>query len=406
MPESVPCTDAMISEAWQDAIDANSAFDRYKSAGTRLRIVRETANFALEGVVIDNNVFTTLEADLANAKADFDTRMRAPSPLMTAPDSPFRITTTLINVSGIMQVAHIEAKQQLTMEQAINQASPVCYLDELFVFADLQGYNPTIARRAYNVLGRAAKPVHIDSFAAYVSPIDASAAGFGELRIIRSRGPDGKQRHALDKAGILHHTIKGIDGHADIRNFGGTTISFWADYCNHAFPHLEEPLPVTYPPKPKHDATETTRLRELEPRELLLDKVTLHGEGEVAVVTSRSLRRHALSLGYTQHNTPQYAKLLRSIKSHLVPGIYISDGLTVPHRINDWLVYIGERVSGIVQTHWGIKPEAFKSIINRLEASPELRQSINTYTKHTGTVLKQYLEALEPILAKNGSSIE
>jgi len=404
MPELSPYTNEAIDAAWQDALDTNAAFDRYKSAEIRLQKAREVANFAINGITIEDEVFTTLEGQLADARADFETHIHTPAPLMTAPDSPFRSSDTQIDGSAVVRAAQKKhnpgAKEQLTIEQVIDRTSPVCYFDELCNFAELQEYNRGMGTRVWGVLAREGKKVEIDSFLDYVSPTDTSAEDFGELRTIYGTEPGKGQVYALDKVGMLYHAAKWVNNHPDIRNFGVTAISFLADYCNHAFPDLDEPLPVTHPPKPSYNAeAESAKLRELDPKELLLDKVNLKDEGEVWVVTARSLKRHALSLGVEPQRTPRYPRLLQGIKSHMAHNE--PSRSRVPHRLNDWLVYIGREYAlstNRIRANWGIEPEAFKDIINRLEASPEERQHIEAYTGLTRDVLKQYLEALETVL--------
>lgn len=393
MSESIPYTDEMIDAAWQEAIAANKSFDRSKSAKTRLDRVLEVASFAISGIGIEDNVFTDLENNLTEAQTDFERHTSTASPLMKAPDSPFRLSVAQMDGSVIVRAAQEQAPR--TLESIIDQASPVCDYDELCRFAELRGYSEGMGGRSYYLLARQGQEVKIDDISSYIPPADPSVEDFGQLRTIAYE-IEGKRKLALDKAAILYNVCKWIDTKPDIRNLGVTVISFLADYCNHAFPELEELLPVTRPPKPKATAAaETARLRELEPRELLLDNINLYTEGELEVVTDRSLRRHALSLGYTTFNAPQYSRLFQAMKRRMAADDHPREGFSVPHRINDWLVYTGEYGVG---TTWGIPPYAFREIINRFETSPGSRQYIECYTDLTRNVLRQYLAALESVI--------
>ncbi len=349
MPESSPYTNEMIDSAWQEALDTNSAFDRYKTAETRLQRVREVASLAIDGITIADEVIPNLENDLADAQIKLNSYMHASSPLMKVPNSPFRAGITFAE-----QYPH-------TIEELIGIDSPICDIDELCAFAEIRGYNKGVGSQVFNILAREGRGIKVNVLSDYTPQTDTTAEDFGELRTI-TRDAGRVTEVSLDKVGILYNTSQWVNAKPNIRHLGVTFISFLADYCNHAFPGLKRKLPVTHPPKLKPDAAaqaaaESARLKELDPRDLLLDKVDLDGEGLVEVVTDHSLRRHALSLGYTQLTAPQYAKLVNSIKEAIAPDEYPGKSVYAPYRINDQLIFTGKHSKG---TSWGIPPDALE----------------------------------------------
>ncbi|HSW75094.1 MAG TPA: hypothetical protein VLG16_04480 [Candidatus Saccharimonadales bacterium] len=397
MAESPTFTNEMIDSAWQEAMYANNAFDQYKLAEMRLQRVHEVASFAIEGIVIKGKVFATLEKELADARAEYG-RYHPILPPAPTLDSLHRNNEEQVDGPAIAHVTY--AEQSLTViEQIIGHDNHlVCDKDELYAFAESRGYDKGIATRAYSILVRTGRSIRVNELSDYNPPSDPAAKDFGGLRTI-VYGVRQERKYALDKLGILYTTCKWIDAKPDIKNLGFTVISFLADYCNQAFPELEKgALPVTHPPKPKRDtearaAAESARLRELDLKDLLLDKVNLHGEGEKWVVTDHSLKRHALSLGYAANSAPKYARLLQTIKARLAPETHPSSH--EPYNVNDWLVYTGRHFTG---TPWGILPDAFKDIIGDFEAITESGKHIEYYSDLTRGVLKQYLEALEVVM--------
>jgi len=397
MTESSTFTKEMIESAWQEAIHANNAFNQYKLAEMRLQRVREVACFAIRGITIEDSVFTTLERELADAQAEYE--YHSVSPGAPAPDSLPRNGKEQVDEPAIARATY--AEQGLTViEQVIGHDDLlVCNKDELYAFAESRGYGKGTATLVYSILIRQGRTVRVKELSDYNPPADTAAKDFGELRTI-VYGARQTPKYALDKFGILYTTCKWLDAKPDIKDLGSAVISFLADYCNQIFPELEAEgaLPVTHPPKPKGDkeakaAAESARLRELDPKDLLLDKVNLYGEGEKRVVTDHSLKRHALSLGYTAYNAPKYSRLFHSMVRRMAPGV--RPAFHEPHKINDWLVYTGRHSTG---TPWGILPDAFRDKIGHFETSPEARQHIDCYSDLTRGVLKQYLEALENVV--------
>lgn len=389
MPELHSYTPEMIDAAWQDALDTNKAFDAYYSAQSRLDRVREVAGFAIDGITVEDKVFVALEAQVASTHANFEDHMAVSSPVMTALDSPFRLNY-LAPLAG-----RRPEEPPRTIEQVIDRSSPVCRADELREFALLRGYNPNIGSRAFSVLSLAGENVEVAALADY-----APTSNPGQLYTIIYKNGKGYREWVIDRAGILPNARAWTNAKPDIRNLGATLISFLADYCNHAYPELDAPLPVTHPPKQKTDLhakadAERAALKELGPRELLLDKVNILGEGEIELVTDRSLKRHALSLGYTWRTVPQYGQLFASIKRRAAPNDHPRVGVTAPHRVSDWLVFTGEHEAG---SSWGITPEGFRDLIGRFEESPSLQKGIDCYTEFARRIIKQYLVDLEAAL--------
>jgi hypothetical protein len=383
VPEFSP---EVIDMAWQHAHAANEAYDRLQRVRGDIAAVGRVSRLALQmdGIAIDPGVPGHLEAQHIAAEFMFDRHIDEAVPVMLALNSPFTVENTT-------------ADEKIS-ERTFATGEPLRSYAELVQFTEFRGYIKTHATRVWNILTRDenADVVTVPTFDDYVTPDEDVFRSSQKIRIARSEEApepyDTESRMAAVRVDIysLRAQVEQWIAHdPKIENFAGGLISYLADYTNYALPNKEK-LEVTHPPKPRQEYDYSA--------EGLLDNVhLLETKEEFEVVTSRALMRLAIARGDRAHSAPPFARMMANIVRDVL-GVQTSREYPSPRIETDGVIYMGRNTSrggaGLVKM-WGFTPDAFRSLVGRLDADPRRRQAVAYLSERGFEVMKAFIQALD-----------
>ena len=386
LANEVPGTVAKIG--LEAAYAANEAFDRVRELEGRIAtyaIAQSTEGF-------DPGVYAGFHAELEIAEEDFSTLSSMAAPAMTAPNSPFAVGIRMQRDMSREQADSTPAPQR-TFEHIIDHTSPLGSLTELQEFAKQRGYSDNVARPTFTAVRNAAlfdsgdhaQLVQVDEFDDYVAPALADMTDTQLVRVITLTA-DNRAEYGtgIDKASLYLGVKRWLKQNPRISGLGVRGIQLLADYCNHAIPNLEEPLPVPDPPAKKAGL----EIAHLTPDELIFDRV-----GEQRVVSNRSLIRYAYSIGYTPSDAPPFTSIFTSFHDYAAPetkSVYDE-----PQEVAPGFFYLGTNLPSYRRvSDWGMTPERFKELIVELEKNPNRKQEITGYSERSQRVVFRYLAAM------------
>lgn len=357
-----------IDTAWAAANDANMAFDPYREARDRLTVVRQVAELALPGVTIEEHVLPDLQAEHDQRKKVFDAHLVIAAPLMQMLKGPFEMSPN--------------AREEIDFN------SPLVDEKELRRFGQARNYQSGRVTQVINQLNALAAPYEVDDIHNYQSPNDPTQAEYSEIRRIYYQ-KDGVPFRGIDKATLRNHIAHYVQENSS--EYTTTFANFLIDYCNRAFPD-KEPLPPILNKSAKLQQW-ISQLKEMAPRNLLLDAVELSNGQQMELVTDLSLTRHAVLSGIHRSAAKNQAtKLIAAIRTEFTAPL--EQESQQPHIISDGFAFMGNDFGGF---KFGFLPRTFTKIIEKYEKDLADGGKPFGYTAQRRAIALHYLHDLKAL---------
>jgi len=214
----------------------------------------------------------------------------------------------------------------------------------------------------------------------------------------------------------MHATVSGwlkllaADAESLPRNVGPATLSFFADYLNHALPDADPlPIPKPFTPAPELTMTMLETMNPAQLREIILERYIVDGE-ERWLVGHAALRRFVAYTGHDSGITGAFLTVFDALASEIMPTepseLAIPPRTSRPVRVHDDLVSLRRssqtvklpngRGDAAVTSHWGIKPRRFVALITaenqRVEQGWPRR--ISGYGPLSQKIISEYIDLL------------